>query len=625
MSTPLPPDPYVALGLAKDATPAQIKTTYRKLVLKWHPDKVTDESRKAEASDQFHRIQQAYEILSDEGRRSRYDAHVKMADLRKQNMSSRPPVEVRTAAYEVPTSGPGRAAFTARGPERVYEERRPERSDSDDYFGSATRTTSRKHDDYERQASKKPAVPLRDDKERARVAERERRDSERVSRTDKRRTRDQDVKRERDRKYVYDDDSETDLRQEAERRRRATEDAIREKEMRERERVRVDRERERERDARETGGRDRDDYERERPSRRGYDAQQHYSRLEDDTLAYLGRDKRPSLSRSTSTATKPETYVDRSGRPTPAFVRRHSAKPAASPQSRRDRDRRPSVPDIVEADERRPQLRPATLYPSVSSPSTIKLPRDPPPRSASMKMEDRNVPPLPIRPLGRSETMPNISPKRAKDSKPSNLRDTDFSGGYPTPAPSPDYPSPTTHKYHYPRNETSSSREDVDYRRNVDRDYERDRDRNRERRIHHSPEPMREPIRSSKSSATPRYATAPQPPPIVTNQSYSRGYTTESPTSYTTSTRPSPVRRETQRSDYDSLPKAGVTKANSSAKYDHSFDSVRDYEKDRRRGSPIDEYGDYPSYRTPTSATRPHLRRQHTSDYNSYTPRATAV
>jgi curved DNA-binding protein CbpA len=612
MSTPLPPDPYVAFGLGKDATPSQIKTTYRKLVLKCHPDKVVDESKKAEASDQFHRIQQAYEILSDEGRRSRYDAHVKMAELRKQNMSNRPTVEVRTAAYEVPTSGPNRGTFTARGPERVYEERRPDRSDSDDYFGNTSRTASRKHDDYERQPAKKTAVPLRDDKERARVVERERRDSERVSRTDKRRTRDQDVKRERDRKYVYDDESDTDLRQEAERRRRATEDA-REKEMRERERVRVDRdrEREREREVRESSGRDRDDYDRERSSRRGYDAQ-HYSRVEDEFHAYTGRDKRPSLSRSTSTATKTETYVDRSSRPTPAFVRRHSAKPAASPQSRRERDRRPSVPDIVEADEHRSSTRPTTLYSSMSSPSAIKIPRDPPPRSASMRMEDRNVPPLPIR---RSETMPDISPKRAKDFKPSNLRDTDLSGGYPTPVPSPDYPSPTTsHKYHYPRNDTSSSRDDVDYRRTVDRDHERDRDR--ARRINHSPEPMREPIRSNKSSAAPRYAAAPQPPRIVTNQSYSGAYTTESPTPYS-SPRPSPVRRETQRSDYDSLPRTGVPKANSSAKYEHSFDSVRDHDKDRRKGSPIDEYG-YSSYRTPTSATRPHLRRQHTSDYPSY-------
>ncbi|KAK6006226.1 hypothetical protein QM012_006636 [Aureobasidium pullulans] len=617
MSTPLPPDPYVALGLGKDATPAQIKTTYRKLVLKCHPDKVTDESKKAEASDQFHRIQQAYEILSDEGRRSRYDAQIKLAELRKQSMSNRPPVEVRTAAYEVPTSSPGRATFTARGPERVYEERRPERSDSDDYFSGATRTTSRKHDDYERQPMKKTAVPPRDDKERARVVERERRESERASRTNNRRTRTQETKRDRDRKYsAYDDDSDTDLRQEAERRRRATEEANREKEIRERERAKADRERERERELREDGGRDRDEYERERerPSRRGYDPQ-HYSRLEEDARAHIRGDKRPSLSRSASTA-KTETYVDRSSRPTPAFVRRHSAKPPPSPQPRRERDRRPSVPDISEADERRPVTRPTTLYTSTSSPSTIKSPRDPPLRSASMKVEDRNPPPMPIR---RSETMPNISPKRAKDPKTSTLRDTDFTGGLPTPSASPDYaPSPTaTYKtYHYPRHDTSSSRED-DYRRSAERDYERDR--TRERRVHHSPEPMREPVRSAKSSATPRYTAAPQPPPVITNPSYSRGYTTESPTSYT-SVRPSPSRRESQR-DYESLPKVTVPKANSSAKYEYPFDSVRDYEKERRRGSPIDEYVAYPSHRASSSATRPSLRRQHTSDYTAYTPR----
>ncbi|KAG9688142.1 hypothetical protein KCU95_g9090, partial [Aureobasidium melanogenum] len=613
MSSPLPPDPYVALGLSKDATPAQIKTTYRKLVLKCHPDKVTDESKKAEASDQFHRIQQAYEILSDEGRRSRYDAQIKLAELRKQSMNNRPPVEVRTAAYEVPTAGPGRATFTARGPERVYEERRPERSDSDDYFTSAPRTTSRKHDDYERQPMKKTTVPPRDDKERARVFERERRESERISRTDKRRTRDQDQRRERDRKYsAYDDDSDTELRQDAERlRRRATEEAIKEKEMRERERARLDRERERERAGRrEDGGRERDDYERdrERSSRRAYDSQR-YSRMEEEVNAYIGRDKRPQLSRSASTA-KTETYVDRSSRSTPAFVRRHSAKPA-SPQPRRDRDRRPSEPDIIEVDERRSAPRPPPLYTSTSSPSTIKVTREPPLRSASMKVEDRNPPPTPIR---RSETMPNISPKRAKDSKASTLRDTDFTGGLPTPSASPDYaPSPTSHKttYHYPRNETPTSRED-DYRRTAERDYEREHDRSRARRMHRSPDPIREPMRSSKSSATPR---APQPPPIMTNPSY-RAYTTESPTSYTV--RPSPTRRESQR-DYDSLPRATMPKANSSAKYDYSFDSVRDYENDRRRGSPIDEYVAY--HRAPTSATRPQLRRQHTSDYTSYVPR----
>ncbi|KAI5202756.1 hypothetical protein AUEXF2481DRAFT_668833 [Aureobasidium subglaciale EXF-2481] len=614
MSTPLPPDPYVALGLSKDATAAQVKTTYRKLVLRCHPDKVTDESKKAEASDQFHRIQQAYEILSDEGRRSRYDAQIKMAELRKQSMSSRPQADVRTAAYEVPASGPGRATFTARGSERVYEERRPERADSDDYFGGATRTTSRKHDDYERTPLKKPAVPPRDDRERARAMDREKRESERLSRTDKRRTRDQETKRERDRKYTaYDDDSDPDLRHEAERRRRAAEDALREKEARERERAKVERERERERETREDRGRGRDEYERERergaPVRRGYETATHYSRMEDDAMAYTGRDKRPSLSRSASTATKTETYVDRAGRPTPAFVRRHSNKPApASPQPRRERDRKMSVPDILETDQRRPASRPPpTLYTSASSPLTNKLPRGvergPPLRSASMKVEERDVPPMPM-PIRRSETMPNISPKRAKDSKASAFRDTDFSGGLPTPSASPDYaPSPTTsYKYHYPRHDASSSREDVDYRRPADRDYDR------ERRVHHSPEPMR----PSKPATAPRYSAAPQPPPIRTNPGYTSTYTTESPTSY--SPRPSPVRRDTLR-DYEPVAKASVPKANSGAKYEYA-----DYDKERR----LDPDAGYSSRRASASAPRPRLHRQHTSEY-TYQPRTTVA
>ncbi|KAF2772987.1 heat shock protein DnaJ, partial [Teratosphaeria nubilosa] len=73
MGLPLPEDPYAALGVAKDASAATIKTQYRKLVLKCHPDKVQDEARKAAAVDNFHKIQTAYEIIGDEDRRSRYD------------------------------------------------------------------------------------------------------------------------------------------------------------------------------------------------------------------------------------------------------------------------------------------------------------------------------------------------------------------------------------------------------------------------------------------------------------------------------------------------------------------------------------------------------------------------
>mmetsp|Transcript_14179 Transcript_14179/g.17847 ORF Transcript_14179/g.17847 Transcript_14179/m.17847 type:complete len:315 (+) Transcript_14179:170-1114(+) len=68
-------DPYEVLGVAKDATTAQIKSAYRKLALKFHPDKQKgSEEDKARATSLFTKIGNAYEILSDEDARRRYDA-----------------------------------------------------------------------------------------------------------------------------------------------------------------------------------------------------------------------------------------------------------------------------------------------------------------------------------------------------------------------------------------------------------------------------------------------------------------------------------------------------------------------------------------------------------------------
>ncbi|OJJ89682.1 J domain-containing protein, partial [Aspergillus glaucus CBS 516.65] len=66
-------DPYAVLAVPKDATLPEIKSAHRKLVLKCHPDKIKDESLRNEAQDQFQRVQQAYELLSDPSRRTKYD------------------------------------------------------------------------------------------------------------------------------------------------------------------------------------------------------------------------------------------------------------------------------------------------------------------------------------------------------------------------------------------------------------------------------------------------------------------------------------------------------------------------------------------------------------------------
>lgn len=64
-------DYYGILGLKKDASEDDIKKAYRKLALKWHPDRNTNDKEKAETK--FKEISEAYEVLSDPKKKSIYD------------------------------------------------------------------------------------------------------------------------------------------------------------------------------------------------------------------------------------------------------------------------------------------------------------------------------------------------------------------------------------------------------------------------------------------------------------------------------------------------------------------------------------------------------------------------
>lgn len=64
-------DFYEILEVDKKATEDEIKKAYRRLALKWHPDK--NPTNKAEAEDKFKLIAEAYEVLSDKDKRRRYD------------------------------------------------------------------------------------------------------------------------------------------------------------------------------------------------------------------------------------------------------------------------------------------------------------------------------------------------------------------------------------------------------------------------------------------------------------------------------------------------------------------------------------------------------------------------
>lgn len=64
---------YEVLGLPRDASDEDIKKSYRKLALQWHPDK--NPNNIDEAKTQFQLVQQAYEVLGDSNERAWYDKH----------------------------------------------------------------------------------------------------------------------------------------------------------------------------------------------------------------------------------------------------------------------------------------------------------------------------------------------------------------------------------------------------------------------------------------------------------------------------------------------------------------------------------------------------------------------
>ncbi len=63
-------DYYEVLGVAKGATAEEIKKAYRKSAMKYHPDRNPGDK---EAEEKFKEIGEAYEVLSDDQKRSRYD------------------------------------------------------------------------------------------------------------------------------------------------------------------------------------------------------------------------------------------------------------------------------------------------------------------------------------------------------------------------------------------------------------------------------------------------------------------------------------------------------------------------------------------------------------------------
>ncbi|KAJ6442182.1 DnaJ domain-containing protein [Purpureocillium lavendulum] len=202
--TPLPADPYKTLGVSKDAQIPEIRSAHRKLVLKCHPDKIQDPKLKAEKQDEFQKVQEAYELLSDDRQRQKYDDQVKLAELREQFRSkaniSTPrssPREYNVYTAEPRTTARPRSPASAPKPYSTYS-----RSWEDEVargpriFDAGTPRSSRREASFAERPSKREVEREREKDREIREREKER-DRERRKREDAMRRAEKDAKEQR--------------------------------------------------------------------------------------------------------------------------------------------------------------------------------------------------------------------------------------------------------------------------------------------------------------------------------------------------------------------------------------------------------------------------------------------
>lgn len=164
-------DHYASLGITKDTDLTKIRGAYRKLALSLHPDKIKDDSQREAAREEWHRVQKAYEILSDEKDRSAYDSgrakyldkEAKLAELKRELREHRR----NESSYASPRGSGSTATPREMRNGHYVEERVPLESFLDEAmrFTDEPNPMGRKHEDFGRRTKTKPT----DDRKKARA------------------------------------------------------------------------------------------------------------------------------------------------------------------------------------------------------------------------------------------------------------------------------------------------------------------------------------------------------------------------------------------------------------------------------------------------------------------------
>jgi curved DNA-binding protein len=97
-------DYYKTMGVARDATEAQIKQAYRKLARKYHPDV----SKEKDAEARFKEVGEAYEVLKSAEKRAAYD---QLGQSHRAGEEFRPPPNW-DSGFEFSGAGPGNSAYS---------------------------------------------------------------------------------------------------------------------------------------------------------------------------------------------------------------------------------------------------------------------------------------------------------------------------------------------------------------------------------------------------------------------------------------------------------------------------------------------------------------------------------